>query len=77
MTQGEPAEKTVAATAVLLIAVTELVRAKSATPVLIDAYDDACDLLVKSLRENGNQDAPLQTLSKALARLRLAIETTR
>ena len=59
---------------VLLATVTELVRAKKARPALLDAYDDACDQIIGSLREAGIPDRELQTIHKALARLRLAFE---
>ena len=60
----------------LLAAATALVRAKSARPALLDAYDDASDRLIDGLRGNGISDQELQAVHKALARLRLAFEET-
>ena len=68
---------TAAAFAVLLATVTELVRAKSSKPALLDAYDDACDQIIGELRAAGLPDEEVQGLHKALARLRLAFEETR
>lgn len=65
---------TVAAFAVLLRSVTEMVRARSAAPALLDAYDDASDAIIAGLRGNGIRDEQLQSIHKALARLRLAFE---
>ena len=73
-TDEEQLKKTVAGFGVLLTTVTELVRAKSAKPALLDAYDDACDQIIGGLRGNGIPDDQLQTIHKALARLRLAFE---
>ena len=70
----EQLRKTVAGFAVLLTTVTELVRAKAGKPVLLDAYDDACDQIIGGLRGNGIPDDQLQSIHKALARLRLAFE---
>ena len=67
-------KKTVAAFAVLLASATELVRAKASKPELLDAYDDASDQIIAGLRGNGIPDADLQSIHKALARLRLAFE---
>jgi hypothetical protein len=58
----------------LLAAATALVRAKSSRPALLDAYDDASDRLMESLRGNGIPDQELQAVHKAIARLRLALE---
>jgi hypothetical protein len=58
----------------LLAAATALVRAKSARPALFDAYDDASDRLMDGLRGNGIREQELQTVHKALSRLRLALE---
>jgi hypothetical protein len=58
----------------LLAAATALVRAKSARPALLDAYDDASDRLIDGLRGNGIPEEQLQSVHKALARLRLAFE---
>lgn len=58
----------------LLAAATALVRAKSARPALLDAYDDASDRLMDGLRGNGIPEQQLQAVHKALARLRLAFE---
>ena len=60
----------------LLAAATALVRAKTARPALLDAYDDASDRLMDGLRANGIPDQQLQSVHKALARLRLAFEET-
>jgi hypothetical protein len=60
----------------LLAAASALVRAKSARPALLDAYDDACDRLIDGLRGNGISEQQLQSVHKALARLRLAFEET-
>ena len=60
----------------LLAAATALVRAKTARPALLDAYDDASDRLMEGLRGNGIPEEQLQSIHKALARLRLAIEET-
>jgi len=68
---------TAAAFTVLLATVTELVRAKSGNPALLDAYDDACDQIIGDLRTSGLPDEQLQAIHKALARLRLAFEETR
>jgi hypothetical protein len=70
----EQLKRTVAGFAVLLTAVTELVRTKSSKPALLDAYDDASDQIIAGLRDNGIPDEQLQTIHKALARLRLAFE---
>ena len=70
----EKLRKTVAGFAVLLTAVTELVRAKSGKPALLDAYDDASDEIMQGLRTNGIPDEQLQSIHKAIARLRLAFE---
>lgn len=58
----------------LLAAATALVRAQSARPALLDAYDDASDRLMDGLRGNGIPEEALQSIHKALARLRLAFE---
>jgi hypothetical protein len=74
MTQNdEQLKKTVAGFAVLLTSVTEMVRARGAKPALLDAYDDASDQIIGGLR-NGIADEQLQSIHKALARLRLAFE---
>ena len=70
----EQLKKTVAGFGVLLTTVCEMVRAKSAKPALLDAYDDACDQIIGGLRGNGIPDDQLQSIHKALARLRLAFE---
>ena len=61
----------------LLAAATALVRAKSPRKALLDAYDDASDQLMDGLRGNGIPDEKLQSIHKALARLRLAFEETK
>jgi hypothetical protein len=70
----EQLKKMVAGFAVLLTTVTELVRAKSGKANLLDAYDDASDQIIGGLRGNGIPDEQLQSIHKALARLRLAFE---
>ena len=60
----------------LLAAATALVRARSARPALLDAFDDASDRVMEGLRGNGIPDQQLQAVHKALARLRLAFEET-
>ena len=60
----------------LLAASTALVRARSARPALLDAYDDASDRLIDGLRGNGIPEQELQKVHKAIARLRLAFEET-
>jgi hypothetical protein len=70
----EQLKKTVAGFAVLLTTVTEMVRSKGGKPALLDAYDDASDQIIAGLRDNGIPDEQLQTIHKALARLRLAFE---
>lgn len=70
----EQLKKTVSGFAVLLATVTEMVRARSGTAPLLDAYDDACDQIIGGLRGNGISDQELQAIHKALARLRLAFE---
>ena len=67
-------QSTVAGFAVLLATVTEMVRAKSGKPALLDVYDDASDQIIAGLRGNGIPDEELQAIHKALARLRLALE---
>jgi hypothetical protein len=58
----------------LLAAATALVRAKSSRPALLAAYDDASERLMGGLRSNGIPEEVLQSVHKALARLRLAFE---
>lgn len=58
----------------LLAAATALVRAKSARPALLDAYDDAADQVMDGLRGNGIPEESLQAIHKALSRLRVAFE---
>ncbi|HEY7238150.1 MAG TPA: hypothetical protein VH600_03210 [Burkholderiales bacterium] len=70
----EKLKKTVAGFAALLTTVTQMVRTRAAKPALLDAYDDAADQIIDGLRENGILDADLQSIHKALARLRLAFE---
>ena len=67
-------KRTLAGFAVLLTTATEMVRAKGTKPALLDAYDDASDQIIDGLRGNGIPDDQLQTIHKALARLRLAFE---
>jgi hypothetical protein len=61
----------------LLAAASALVRAKSPRPALLDAYDDASERLMGGLRGNGIPEEQLQSVHKALARLRLAFEETK
>lgn len=70
----EQLRKTVAGFAVLLTTVTEMVRARGKKTALLDAYDDAADQIIGSLRGNGIPDDQVQAIHKALARLRLAFE---
>jgi hypothetical protein len=70
-------KKAVAAFTALLATVTGLVRAKSAGPALLDAYDDASDQIIDGLRAGNLPDDELQSIHKALARLRLALEESR
>lgn len=72
--EGEKLKKAVASFGVLLTTVTDMVRAKGARPALLDAYDDACDRIIGELRGSGIGDQELQSIHKALARLRLAFE---
>jgi hypothetical protein len=58
----------------LLAAATALVRARSSRPALLSAYDDAAERLMEGLRGNGIPEEALQSIHKALARLRLAFE---
>ena len=58
----------------LLATVTEMVRARGASVTLLDAYDDASDQIISGLRGNGIPDEHVQSIHKALARLRLALE---
>jgi uncharacterized protein YggE len=58
----------------LLASATALVRAKGSRKALLDAYDDASDRLMDGLRGNGIPEQNLQSVHKALARLRLAFE---
>lgn len=60
----------------MLAAATALVRARSARPALLDAFDDASDRLIEDLRGNGIDEQELQKVHKALSRLRLAFEET-
>ena len=60
----------------LLASATALVRARSARPTLLGAYDDASDRLIERLRGNGIPQQELQKVHKALSRLRLAFEET-
>jgi hypothetical protein len=66
-----------AAVELLLAASTALVRSKSSRKALLDAYDDASDRLMDGLRGNGIPEEKLQSVHKALARLRLAFEETK
>ena len=70
-------EKTAAGFAVVLAAVTELLRTGAATSRLLDAYDDASDQILARLRASGIPDEQVQNVHKALSRLRLALEQRR
>ena len=75
MAQGDDQlGRTVAGFAVLLATVTEMVRAGGSKPALLDAYDDASDQIIAGLRGDGIPDEQVQSIHKALARLRLALE---
>jgi hypothetical protein len=58
----------------LLAAASAMVRARSSRPALLSAYDDASERLMDDLRGNGIAEEALQSIHKALARLRLAFE---
>ena len=60
----------------LLAASTALVRARAGRPALLAAYDDASDRLIDGLRGNGVGEEQLQSVHKAISRLRLAFEET-
>ena len=60
----------------LLAAATAMVRARSARPALLATYDDAAERLMDGLRGNGIPEEQLQSVHKALARMRLAFEET-
>jgi hypothetical protein len=75
--KAEQLKKTVAGFAVLLNTVTEMVRAKGAKPAMLDGFDDAAEQIIAGLRGNGIPDEDLQSIHKALARLRLAFEDQR
>ena len=74
MGEDDQLERAVCGFAVLLATVTELVRAKSSKANLLDAYDDASDQIIAGLRDDGVPDEHVQSIHKALARLRLAFE---
>ena len=74
MGQDDRLQRAAAGFAVLLATVTEMVRAKAGGASILDAYDDASDQIIAGLRGNGVPDEHIQTLHKALARLRLALE---
>lgn len=74
MAQGDKLQGMTAGFAVLLATVTEMLRAKSVSLERLDAYDDACERIIASLRGNGIPDEEVQTVHKALARLRLTLE---
>ena len=77
MGQGDHLQRAVASFAALLATVTEMVRAKASPASILDAYDDASDQIIAGLRSDGVPDEQIQTLHKALARLRLALEESR
>jgi len=70
-------KRTIAGFTLLLATIAGLVRAKASKPALLDAYDDASDQIIDALRAGSTPDAELQSIHKALARLRLALEETR
>jgi hypothetical protein len=70
-------ETTAAGFAVVLDAVTELLRTNSATSAILHAYDDASDQIIARLRGDGIPDEQVQHVHKALSRLRLALEQRR
>jgi hypothetical protein len=74
MAQDDKLQTTAAGFAVLLAAVTEILRGRGAGAALLDAYDDASDQIIAGLRGNGIPDEHVQSVHKALARLRLALE---
>jgi hypothetical protein len=74
MAQDDKLQRIAAGFAVLLATVTEMVRAGRAPITLLDAYDDASDQIIAGLRGNGIPDEHVQSIHKALARLRLALE---
>ena len=74
MGDQEKLTRAIEAFELLLAAATALVRAKSARRALLDAYDDASDRLMDELRGNGIPEETLQSIHKAIARLRLAFE---
>ena len=75
MADSEKLAQALAAFELLLAASTALVRSKSRR-ALLDAYDDASERLMDGLRGNGIPEEKLQSVHKALARLRLAFEET-
>ena len=74
MAQDDKLQTTAAGFAVLLATVTEMLRGRGSGPALLDAYDDASDQIIAGLRGNGIPDEHVQSVHKALARLRLALE---
>lgn len=74
MGQDDQIQRMAAAFAVLLGTVTEMLRANASRAIVLDAYDDASDQIIAGLRGNGVPDEQIQTLHKALARVRLALE---
>jgi hypothetical protein len=74
MAQDDKLQTTAAGFAVLLATVTEMLRRRAAGAALLDAYDDASDQIIAGLRGNGIPDEHVQSVHKALARLRLALE---
>lgn len=77
MADSDKLAEALSAFELLLAAATALVRAKSSRSNLLDAYDDASDRLMDGLRGNGIPEEKVQSIHKALARLRLAFEETR
>ncbi len=67
-------KKALAGFTLLLATIAEMVRAQASKPALLDAYDDACDDIIDALRAGSVPDQELQSIHKALARLRLACE---
>jgi hypothetical protein len=74
MGQDDELQRTARRFGALLSTVTEMMRGKASRADLLDAYDDASDDIIAELRGAGIDDEQIQTLHKALARLRLALE---
>lgn len=77
MADSDKLAQALAGVELLLAAATALVRAKGSRKALLDAYDDASERLMEGLRGNGIPEQNLQSIHKALSRLRLAFEETK